>query len=542
MEKSKTKNFLQIAWYRITRHKFSAFISIFLAYLMAILLLYIIDEINPDYKISYKSLLPFVTDNHDLKYNFYSGESSSTYDKIGRTITRDKFVSAHFGVSDSIGLFDDGDTLENIGTSGGYENLMKVTSQKNSFGLVQDAVIRLQDDQLLKSIKIVTPLFEERLHVFYRKDCFLGHPDIERQLSANTDPWILRCFYKKVKYIQTGKVGSCTRIIAGDVMDLIERQIRQERAKKPVSISYHLKDDSLSSAINTILQYKSAKKQLKKKSDTIDIMFYMGADPIDDIRSILDANEYGLMSVSPSFLSLLNSEFNLNLQVADFQKKYDSADHISTVGTFTSLIASRDIGSDDVKRMLRKISDATLNIQKSFIHLRPPCTDSCYSGLSTNCSYILPLAEFGFYKYFEDTSREEKIAKIKTVIPFLIAIISFFFPILKSVSALNSVFISWQINQEIDRILKIKNGELGDNDIKKFNQELADRYGDGDLSESHYNALVKRIASHGHEQETYEQNKGNSQNEKINRSKVPEKEQGKSAFLAQNYSPIDIII
>jgi hypothetical protein len=540
MEKVKTKNFLQISWYRISRHKFSAFVSVLLAYLMAISLLYIIDEINPGYKISYKNLIPFWGNSHDLKYNFYSGESRSTYDKIGRTITRDTVVLGHFGVYDSIGLFDDGDTLENIGTSGGYENLMKVTSQKNSFSLVQDAVIRLQDDQLLKSINIVTPLFEERLHIFYRKDCFLGDSSVERRLSANTDPWILRHFYKQVKNIQIGKVGSCTRIIAGDVMDLIERQIRQDRAKKPFSISYHLKDDSLSTVINTILQYKSFKK-LKKKGDPIDIMFYVGADPTDDIRSILDSNEYGLMSVSPSFLSLLNSEFNLNLQVADFQKKYDNAGPVSTVGTFTSLIASKDIGSDDVQRMLKKISDATPNIQKSFIQLRPPCTDSCYSGLTTNCHYVLPLAEFGFYKYFEDTSREAKIEKIKALIPFLIAIISFFFPILKSVSALNSVFTSWRINQEIDRILKTNNEELTDKVIKKLNQELADRYGDGELSESHYNALAKRIASHGHEPETHEEDTGNSQNENKILNKASEKGQGISVFLTQSYLPTDII-
>ena len=135
MDSPKTKNFFQIAWYRIRHHKISALISVVLAYFLALLILYILGEINPGYKISYKSLIPLKED-HDLKYNFYSGENSSTYYNIGSTLTSDKSVPSRFGVPESIGLFNDGDTLENIGTSGGYENLMKVTSQKNSFSLL----------------------------------------------------------------------------------------------------------------------------------------------------------------------------------------------------------------------------------------------------------------------------------------------------------------------------------------------------------------------------------------------------------------------
>ncbi len=115
----------------------------------------------------------------------------------------------------------------------------------------------------------------------------------------------------------------------------------------------------------------------------------------------------------------------------------------------------------------------------------------------SSCPYILPLAEFGFYKYVRDQTRESNVEMIKTIIPFLIAIISFFFPILKSVGALNSLWRSWQINQEIDRILANKS-ELSDDDTLDLNRKMADLYGDGELSEAHYNALAKRISAHGH--------------------------------------------
>ncbi len=519
---------------KVYLHPRSAIISVILAYVLSVLLLYILDLVNPNNKLSYKKLLPF-SNIHGAKYFFYSGEKRSTYAKIGKAITRDLPLSNSNGIADSIGLFDDRDTLENVETSGGYENLMKVTSQNNSFSLVQDAVIKLQDDQLLKGINIITPLFEERLHIFYRKDLFWGKQnrklhlsDSSILLSANTDPWILNCFSKSVKNIQIGKVGSCTRIIAGDVMELIERQIRDNEGKKPLTISYCSMDQSLKSAFNSINNYNSSFKRKKNIKDTIiDVMFYVGADPTDDIKAILDSKKYGLISVSPSFLSKLNSEFDMNLQVADFQKKYDNnVDHASTVGTFTFLIASRDIEHDDVNLMLKKISAATKDIQKSMIHLNPPCTDSCYSGLTMNCKYILPLAEFGFYKYFQDEAKESNIEMIKTIIPFLIGIISFFFPILKSVAALNSVWRSWQINQEVDRILLLNKGKIPDDKAQELNQEIADKYGDGELSESHFNALEKRISAHNPDQPGSTENQTNGHDKKKVRAYSKRKETG----------------
>jgi hypothetical protein len=276
-------------------------------------------------------------------------------------------------------------------------------------------------------------------------------------------------------------------------------------------------DLSLEHAFKNIQAYRQTRKPRKQKDSIIDVMFYVGADPTEDIRAILDSSRYGLMSVSPSFLSKLNSEFKMNLQVADFQKKYDSTDHISTVGTFTSLVASRDIGNDDVKRMLKKITSATGAIQKSLIHLHPPCTDSCYSGITANCKYILPLAEFGFYKYFQDSARESKTEMIRTLIPFLIAVISFFFPILKSVSALNSTWRSWQVNQEIDRLLDQNKNEIPDRNMRGISQELADSYGNGELSEANYNALVKRLSVHCHDKTNSEEHKTQIQDKKQER-------------------------
>jgi hypothetical protein len=202
----------------------SGFISLNLAYIFVALLLFLLQLVNPEYNTYFKYF--GLNYNHGENFRFYSGKEPGAYAKIGRAITNDALSKRKMdGALVSIGLLEDKDTLENFASSGGYENFMKVTSEKNSFGLVQEAVLHLQDEQLLKSIKVIAPLFEERLHILYRKDLVpAGHnPNINLQLSANTETWILNSFFRSVKNVEVGEVGSGTRIIAGDIMDLIER-------------------------------------------------------------------------------------------------------------------------------------------------------------------------------------------------------------------------------------------------------------------------------------------------------------------------------
>jgi hypothetical protein len=189
----------------------------------------------------------------------------------------------------------------------------------------------------------------------------------------------------------------------------------------------------------------------------------------------------------------MNNEFKMDFQVADFQKKYDGQEGINTMGTFAFLIASRDIGSDDIKNMLKKISIITPRIQKSIYTLPSTCSELCYAGLTDNCPYLLPLAEFGFYKYYQDEARESKAETSKATIPFVLALITFFFPILKSILSIKSVFRTWMFNRKIDEILARKEKNP---DFSGIRQEIADKYAEGQLTETHFKALDSRISAH----------------------------------------------
>lgn len=492
------KVFTGIIYYRIKRHFTATLFSVIFAFMLVAVLCFLIGEIYPDFR-SYCKKLPFYPGNDmPAKYNFYSGEDSGVYSAIGKLVTSNKVMTEKDGASmrGTIGLFRNHDTLINCPTGGGFDNFLKVTTHKNSFGLVQEAVLNLQDEQLRKGILMEQPLFTERLHIFYRKALFQKIDSDQMQLSANTDPRILERLSGAVNNIQVGIVGSCTRIIASDVIDLLERQIKQNLPEAtPEKHRYKLKDYPLSVAMRCMEQYAGEGKTDLARDSVVDMMFLVGADPTNDITRILDNGEYGLMSVNPSFMGLLNKEFSLNLMAANFYKKYDRAKGVNTVGTLTFLIASGDVESYNVKRMLRRIHNSAGAIHKCLITLPPGCNDSCYSGVNDKCGHILPLAEFGFFKHIKDEDTASAKEQAKAMIPFLIAMVSFLFPILKSVSWLKSLWQSWCFNKKIDQLL-LTRGTSAERNLQKLTISITDLYGDGELCEAHYNALTKRISVH----------------------------------------------
>src|SRR5258708_35601690 len=92
---------------------------------------------------------------HDEQYNFYSGEDGGTYYRIGEAIEGR--------------CQDDGDVIHNCRTGGCYDNTMKVTIEGNSFGLIQQEMMR-DNDQLRNEVRVVAPIFLERMHILYRKE------------------------------------------------------------------------------------------------------------------------------------------------------------------------------------------------------------------------------------------------------------------------------------------------------------------------------------------------------------------------------------
>ncbi len=130
--KPEFKNGIGTLWYRIKRYPGAALISLGLALLMAVLLCYVTGRLYPDFKL-FNTIYSKIFSSHDVQYNFYSGEKGGTYYRIGEVI------KGHFD--------DDGDAIRNCATGGGYDNAMKVTIEGNSFGLIQQEMLK-DNDQL----------------------------------------------------------------------------------------------------------------------------------------------------------------------------------------------------------------------------------------------------------------------------------------------------------------------------------------------------------------------------------------------------------
>jgi len=87
---------------------------------------------------------------------------------------------------------------------------------------------------------------------------------------------------------------------------------------------------------------------------------------------------------------------------------------------------------------------------------------------------------------------------MKEVIIFLLSVMTLFFPVFKSVMGFKFIFQRWDINKKIDEIVrqygnKPEENHIARSCIKELKEQVINLYGDGLLSEAHYNPLMKRI-------------------------------------------------
>ena len=448
-------------WYRFSRYPRTTALSFGLVLILALLFCYLLGVLYPQFNL-FANLAYRLGIQHSKKYNFYTGASTGAYYAVG------KAVNGKFGSN--------GDSVINQKTSGGSENAMKLTIEKNSFGLIQEELIN-HDDQLRKNVRIVAPLFLERMHIVYREGLF-KHSQREIQLSATTDPCILECFTDSVINMNMGPVGSGTRIIASYIMAIVEQQINAQMINK--TPKFKQLNEPFSASFQKMNAYK------ENPDSTVDILFYLVADPIDSIEKVLDSTKYKLMSIDPSFVVLLNKEFGLGLRVADFKGKYNSTNNISTFGTLTYLIASKAISDGIARSLLEKIDGSKDSIHRAMIHGREK------NDLS------LALFEIGFFNVFNDEFEASMKIRLKEIIIFLLSALTLFFPVFKSVMGSKYIWQRWDINKKIDAIVTgygktPEENAVALSGINNLKEKVIDLYGDGLLSEAHYNPLMERI-------------------------------------------------
>lgn len=328
-------------------------------------------------------------------YNFFSGSPGGLYIEIGKLIQSKTAENSTINV-------------RNIESLGGSENVIKVLTTPRSFGLVQEETVK-ENDMIREQLNYVTPLYLERIHIIYRKDKFEQFSKNFPQLTSSSSDEVLKFFANS--RIAAGPVGSGTRVIASYILSEINKQIndnpRVEVDKQEI--------------IN--VSFSKGLSSIKANEEEIDVLFTIAGAPLKSVKEVLKDGRFGLVSILPSFVTNVNSAFNLNLRMADFNGIYKTEHDVATLGSYAYLIASKDVSETDILELL-----TTLDSNKDVIR----------NQFDIRLGSHFQLDEFDFLNLYKSKHQDTFMKDIKNIILFLVTF-SFY-------SAVTILFLLWIVS------------------------------------------------------------------------------------------------
>ncbi len=278
------------------------------------------------------------------RFNFYSGSSGGFYIQIGGYLDKKSKEEAKQGVNIPFPPFEK-TTINSISTAGALDNWNRIITQEAAFGLVNE-ISTPPHDYAGSTAKNITPLYMERLHVFYRKRAFLNivldSSEVRDQpkppkptLKSKPDLYTMR--FLKNSLINGGPHGSGTRLLT----------------------SYFLDAMNISNP-NPLLSYNNKVGRDLFKKAKYDIHFAVVGDPLGWIDTLANDPAYGMISIDQELITKINLKFNINLQYANFKGKYefDDVKQITTAGTIVNLVASQDISAKPIIDLLGMLEEA----------------------------------------------------------------------------------------------------------------------------------------------------------------------------------------
>jgi len=276
----------------------------------------------------------FQTKKHE--YRFYSGSPAGSYYSIGKYL------------SENSKLLNDRLVIKNKVTEAGYQNSLRVLSDPYSFGIVQGDVIR-ETDIIKKELRYIAPLYLERMHIIYNEKSYSKYIlDKGRRPNLSTTISVDLLKYFADSKINVGPSGGGTCILASYIIKEINSQIKdnnltsenQKVVYLPIGDAFHKMEDTTS-------------------NNNIDIAFYMGGSPNDEVKTLLEKG-YKLMQLDLSLITKININYNLNLRFTNFNKKYYASD-ILTFGSYAYLITQKTTPDKDIVALL----DNLISIDKN---------------------------------------------------------------------------------------------------------------------------------------------------------------------------------
>jgi TRAP-type uncharacterized transport system substrate-binding protein len=392
--------------------------------------------------------------------NFYSGSKGGFYIKIGKLLSN-KSSLRRFDVS-----------ITNVETEGSTDNLQQVMTKKNSLGIAQaNDINELRNHSFFKEIG---PIYIEKVHVLYNKDNYKIFDDsgknliIKEKLDENLKKFL------QTDTISAPPVGSGSYLMA----ELIIDQINGQNKNNPLKLKYESKSTSIEERLQKL-----------QKGD-YGVLFFSAGAPLEEVNDLINKKEIGMISISPSFINRLKDQVNFEIISSSFKTDYKKGgNHISTFGTFATLIASNDVENSDILETLKVLDEYKDE----------------YSQLK----------EIPFYLNYANANKQEKMIKLRSLLIFISSVsassIAVFFFFLTLISAKQKSKLVMALI-EVDKDIKLNqpsllhgNEELiqtnkafikinilyhGILKVDKINFEIKEAYDYGKLTDKTYASLI----------------------------------------------------
>ncbi len=268
------------------------------------------------------------------EYLFQAGSRTGTYYAIGEKLRT--FAD------------EDEQSLKLIGNDGGSNKILgKLLQNSYSFGIVQEDILAKAEISK-KAVRVIAPLYDERLHVLYRIDKWkkiLGNDSEIKNLVLTTEAINV----KLTKLFATSKVRiASSPPRTGSVP--IATQVLEMCGITPKVPVYKSFDSTFEGLLKTDLDQKAA----------VDVAFIVAGAPVakieDELKKQGSERKIGLISIDSEVLQKLNLVTGLNYRLSRFVNIYHSDfDNVTTISSRAMLLASNNISDIGIGKMTELI-------------------------------------------------------------------------------------------------------------------------------------------------------------------------------------------
>lgn len=281
---------------------------------------------------------------------FFSGNEKGTYHRIAMV---SEIATGNGPIS-----------VRNVLSEGATENLLRVASSRRAISLIQEDTIAsslLDPDFVKRDIRIVAPIYTEKLHILYWPiDTVLGNeqPVAQKALTLR----------ERSKPVDTSRFSSDD----SRGKDLMTSEARQDASvylsHSSVRMSLGRPNGGTLLLSHALLErcgvagFESREENLlfdealeRFTEKEIHAVFFMTGAPLDSVRKMLDRGAKLMAIRGVNLMRQLHDDFGFVLRPSQFSDSYGAENNVATLGTRAVLISSDDLTQTELLTVLRSV-------------------------------------------------------------------------------------------------------------------------------------------------------------------------------------------